>query len=165
MTLCAPIVFVKSRYQLRDVFSNPHGGHSHQRTLDVVPQLECLLLGVNTVARDGSQMGFVGRVEDLPRISAEDCREERTAGNRPSEKQVTSRAELLAPICSGVDPTFKFSEVGAESFSGPIDLRLYFVGCFIHLRFSWSDAIVRSGTGLIRANLRSSALIKTAAPA
>ena len=92
---------------------------------------------------------------------AEDRCQERTAGNRPSEEQVRSRAELLAPICSGVDPMFQFPEVGAESFSGPIDLRLYFVGCFIHSRFSWSDSIVRSGIGLIRANLRSPALITT----
>ena len=39
--------------------SDPHGGHSDQRTLDVVPQFERLLLGVDPVARDGSEMGFV----------------------------------------------------------------------------------------------------------
>ena len=92
---------------------------------------------------------------------AEHRRQERTAGNRPSEEHVRSRAELLAPIGGGVDLMFEFPEVGAESFSGPIDLRLYFVGCFIHSRFSWSDSIVRSGIGLIRANLRSPALITT----
>ena len=94
-----------------------------------------------------------------PSRRAEDRRQERTPGNRPSEKHVRSRAKLLAPIGSGVDPIFQFSEIGAESVSSPIDLRLYFVGCFIHSRFSWSDSIVRSGIGLIRVNLRSPVLI------
>src|SRR5678815_1897652 len=110
-------------------------------------------------------MVLPGGVDGVPRgRRAEGHCQERTAGKRPSEKQVRSRAELLAPIRSGVDPMFQFPEVGAESFSGPIDLRLYFVGCFIHSRFSWSDSIVRSGIGFIRVNLRSPA-VRTVPPA
>ena len=99
---------------------NPHGGHSDQRPLDVVPQFERLLPPVDPVARDKSGMVFGGRVERLPRSRrAEDRRQKRRPGNRPSEEHVRSRAELLTPICSGVDPVFQFSEVGTESFSGP----------------------------------------------
>ena len=165
MSLCSvPKLFVESRDQFRDVRSDPHSGHADQRTFDVVPQLERLLPGVDPVARDGPEIVFGGRVERLPRRRrAEDRRQECTAGNRPSEEQVRSCPELLGPIGGAVDPIFQFSEVGAESFWGPIDLRLYFyfVGCFIHSRFSWSDSIVRSGMGLIRANLRSPAVTTT----
>ena len=78
-------------------------------------------------------MVLPGGVDGVPRSRrAEGHCQERTAGKRSSEEQVRSRAELLAPICGGVDPMFQFPEVGAESFSGAIDLRLYFVGFLIH---------------------------------
>ncbi len=131
MSLCRVLkLFVESRHQLRDVCSDPHGGHADQRTFDVVPQLERLLPAVDPIARDGPGMAFGGRVECLPRSRrAEDRRQERTPGNRPSEKHVRSRAKLLAPIGSGVDPIFQFSEVGAESVlesdrSAPLFCRL-----------------------------------------
>src|SRR4030095_2202202 len=113
MTLCrALIVFVESRYQLRDVFSDPHGGHSDQRTLNVVPEFECLILSADTVARDRSEMGFGGRVEDLARrLREEDRRQERTAGDRRSQEHVRSRAELLAPIRGGIDLVLQFPEM------------------------------------------------------
>jgi len=165
MSLCCALkLFVEAWDQLGDVLSDSHGGHSEQRAFDVLPQLECLLAAIHAVARECSKMAISRRIDGVPfGCRTQHRRQKHTAGNSPSEEQVRSGAKLLAPISGGVDFLFQFLEIGAESSPGLVDMRLYFVGCFIHPRFSWSDSRVRSGIGVSRENRRSPA-VKTAPP-
>ena len=69
------------------------------------------------------------------------------ADERRAEKQVRPLSKVLTPVRGGVDLVFQLPEVRPEALAGPVDLRFYFVGCFIHSRFSFTDSTVRSGMG------------------
>src|SRR4029453_1196560 len=83
-------------------------------------------------------------------------------GKRAGQEVVRSRLVVSAPIRGGLDLLFELAEVRAEALSSTGDVRLYFVGCLIHSRFSLSDSIVRSGTGTTRLILRRPAAITMA---
>ena len=90
----------------------------------------------------------MGPVGSSPRrLRAQSCCQKSTAETRHSQEHIRSRAELFSPVGRGIHLLLELLQVRAEPFSRTVDVCLYFVGCFIHSRFSFSVSMVRSGIG------------------
>lgn len=159
---CPSIVFVESWNQIADVSRDLRRGNSDECTLDVVPQLQDLSMSVNPALGCSAQSTCVEGIGYSCRPRTERGGEKRAADKGSSQEQVGSGAELLAPISSCLNPLLELSQVRAEPLSRAVDVSLYFVGCFIHSRFSLSESMVRSGTGVTRLNLRTPTTIDRA---
>ena len=78
----------------------------------------------------------------------ERARKHEPPDERRAEEQLRPLSEVLTPISGGVDLVFQLLQVRTQALAGAVDLHFYFVGCFIHSRFSLTDSTVRSGMGL-----------------
>ena len=131
---------------LTDVLLDPGTRDADQRPLDVIPELPRLCLH-GPVTADGSSTSASLSLA-CPKRSSDCTSQHHSADERGAEKhQLRPFSELLAPVRGGVDPVFQFPQVRTQVFAGTVNMRFYFVGCFIHSRFSLTDSTVRSGMG------------------
>src|SRR4030095_11019048 len=143
--LGAAIVFIEARHQLTQVLFDPRTRYADECPLDVVPELQSLLSDCVTTIGGACHSSI--SISRRRRLSTKRGRQNYAADDGCPEKQLRPLSKLLAPISGGIDPLPQLSQVRPPAFTRAVDMRLYFVGCFIHSMFSLTDCTVRSGTG------------------